>query len=88
MTEIKYEWDFDGNGTYEVETDTNPISYSYNSPGTYTAKVRITDSYGGLATGDVTVKVYKNSSGEKGSSSDNGNDNGNGRGKKIGHRNK
>jgi hypothetical protein len=88
MTEIKYEWDFDGNGTYEVETDTNPISYTYNSPGTYTAKVRITDSYGGLATGDVTVKVYKNSSGEKGSSSDNGNDNGNGRGKKIGHRNK
>jgi len=82
VTVIRYEWDFDGNGTYDVETDTNPISNTYNSPGTYVVKVRITDSYGGLATGEVTVRVYKNSNGKKGTSSDGG------KGKKVGHRSK
>jgi len=78
---VKYEWDFDGNGAYEVETMTNPISNTYNSPGTYLVRVRVTDIYGRLAKSEVEIRVYKNSNGKKGTSSDD-------KGKKNGHRNK
>ena len=78
---VKYEWDFDGNGAYEVETVSNPISNTYNSPGTYIARMRITDIYGRSATSEVEIRVYKNSNGKKGTSSGD-------KGKKNGHRNK
>ena len=78
---VTYEWDFDGNGAYEVESTTNPISNTYNRPGTYVVRVRVTDIYGRLATNEVEIRAYKNSNGKKGTSSgDNG--------KKNGYRNK
>ena len=63
-----YEWDLDGNGTYEAKTTTSPISNTFTSPGTYTVKVRATDSYGATSTAEATVKVYNNANGNKGNS--------------------
>lgn len=46
-TITKYEWDFDGNGTYDQDTGTTPTaSYSYTTAGFYFAKVRVTDNDG------------------------------------------
>jgi PKD repeat protein len=52
-----YEWDFDGNGTYDASTATTPVSYTFTSAGTYTAMVRVTDDQGGTATGQTTITV-------------------------------
>jgi hypothetical protein len=80
-TEVStFEWDLDGNGIYEIETITSPISTTYLNHGTYSVRVRVTDVYGATATGEAIVKVYKNSSGKKRSSSDTGT------GKKTGQR--
>jgi len=56
-TIVQYEWDFDGNGTYDASTTTSPISHTYTSTGSYTAKVRITDDQGAQATGYFTINV-------------------------------
>jgi len=70
---IRYEWDFDGNGTYEAETITNPITYVYNNPGTYYVKVRVTDDNNSVSTGDTVINVEKRKGGGRGQSSDRGN---------------
>jgi len=42
-----YEWDLDGNGSYETATGTTPTaSRSYSSPGTLSVKLRVTDNLG------------------------------------------
>lgn len=56
-TIVSYEWDFDGNGTYDATT--NPVSYTYNE-GAYTVRVRITDDKGAVATGETGITVSKN----------------------------
>ncbi len=52
-TIVKYEWDFDGNGTYDYYETADDHSdglfdgittYAYSSSGTYTAKLRVTDN--------------------------------------------
>ncbi len=54
----KYEWDFDGNGTYETSGGSNPvISHSYATPGTYTVGLRVTDNGGKTATTTRSVSV-------------------------------
>ncbi len=58
-TDIRYEWDFDGNGIYDAETVSNPVTYIYNSPGNYPVRLRVTDSDGSTATGEVIVHVRK-----------------------------
>ena len=58
-TITKYEWDFDGNGTYDVATTTNPVSHSFSDAGNYTVRVRITDDQGATAVKDVTVNLSK-----------------------------
>ena len=69
---VSYEWDFDGNGTYEASTTTSPVSNTYENQGTYEVKVRVTDSYGNSAVSGATIMVYKYSHRGKGSSSYNG----------------
>jgi len=50
-----YEWDIDGDGTYE-KTGATP-SHTYSEPGTYTVALRVTDDGQNTATDTVTVTV-------------------------------
>jgi len=54
---VKYEWDFDGNGTYDATTETNPVSHLYDKSGTYTARLRVTDDGGATSSGQVIITV-------------------------------
>ncbi|HEY2766808.1 MAG TPA: PKD domain-containing protein [Solirubrobacteraceae bacterium] len=52
----KYEWDLNGDGTYETNTgSTATVSTSFANPGAYTVGLRVTDSDG--AVGTVTKKI-------------------------------
>jgi YD repeat-containing protein len=58
----KYEWDFDGNGTYESNSGSSPTTtHVYPTPGNYTVGLRVTDNGGKTATTTRPVTV---SSGE------------------------
>ena len=44
---VLYEWDFDGDGTYDWSSETTGnTSHTYNTAGTHTASLRVTDSTG------------------------------------------
>jgi PKD repeat protein len=59
-TIAKYEWDFDGNGSYETSSGSNPkVSHSYAAKGTYTVGLRVTDNGGKTATTTLPVTVNK-----------------------------
>jgi len=59
---VKYEWDLDGNGTYETNTGTTKTtSKTFSATGTYTIGLRVTDNEGKTST--TTVPVTVNSSG-------------------------
>lgn len=52
---LRYAFDFDDDGTYEVEDLTQASQiYSYNEPGEYTIRVRITDIWSGADTFGTT----------------------------------
>jgi len=51
---LTYAWDLDGNGAYDNGTAAQ-VSFVYGQPGTYTAKLRVSDSKG--ATGDASVVI-------------------------------
>ena len=55
---IQYEWDFVGNGNFEQGDD--HASHTYTTPGTYAARVRVTDDRGlqSVATQLITVVPY------------------------------
>jgi PKD repeat protein len=56
----KYEWDFNGDGIYEYSsTTTASTTFKYDSPGTFTAALRVTDNSGltGIDTIDITVNL-------------------------------
>ena len=52
---IRFEWDFDGNGTVD-STDPNP-TYIYTTRGVYTAKLTVTDSAGKTDVKTLTITV-------------------------------
>ena len=55
---VKYEWDRDGNGTYETNTgSTSSTSFTYSTPGTVQVSVRITDNGGKQATKTIPVTI-------------------------------
>src|SRR6185312_13795355 len=55
-TITKYEWDLDGNGSYDTSAGSTPnVKTSFPAPGTYTVGLRVTDSDG--ATGAATAKI-------------------------------
>ncbi|MBN9622923.1 MAG: PKD domain-containing protein, partial [Actinobacteria bacterium] len=57
-TIVKYEWDLDGNGSYETSTGTTPTtSKTFASGGEYTVGVRVTDDEGATATATRLVTV-------------------------------
>ncbi len=57
-TIAKYEWDLDGNGTYETNTGTTAsTSSSYATVGARTIRLRVTDNTGATALTTQTVTV-------------------------------
>ena len=55
---FKYEWDFDGNGTYDwSSTVTGNTTYTYSTPGTYNPVFRIIDDDYLILTKSFTVTV-------------------------------
>jgi len=52
---IRFEWDFDGDGTVD-STDPNP-SHTYTTLGQYTARLTVYDSSGKTATANTTITV-------------------------------
>ena len=52
---LTYAWDLDGNGTDDVST-ANP-SFTYTSPGTFLARLRVTDNGGLTDSRTVTISV-------------------------------
>ena len=47
---VSYQWDVDGDGVYDLSSDTATATYTYTAPGTYTVVVRASDAAGGDAT--------------------------------------
>jgi YD repeat-containing protein len=57
-TIAKYEWDLDGDGSYETDTGSTPTtSRSYATPGEYKVGLKVTDNKGGTATSSVGLAV-------------------------------
>lgn len=53
---VKYEWDFDGDGTFDLDSGAgNKVSRYYNFQGSYDAAVRVTDNDGATDTASITV---------------------------------
>jgi PKD repeat protein len=58
---VKYEWDLDGNGTYETDTgSTQTATKTYASEGPVDVGLRVTDTQGGVDTETHTVSVLAN----------------------------
>jgi len=57
----EYAWDFDGDGTFDDSspTDPSPLAHSYASAGMYNAKFRATDNDGAWAVDTVAVQVVE-----------------------------
>lgn len=55
----RYDWDLDGNGSYETATGTSPtVQAPFGSVGTKTVRVRVTDVYGAASSAAATVTVH------------------------------
>ncbi|HET9593674.1 MAG TPA: PKD domain-containing protein, partial [Solirubrobacterales bacterium] len=57
-TVAKYEWDLDGNGSFETTTGSSPIAAkAYSAPGQYNVGLRVTDDGGSVGITHVNVTV-------------------------------
>ncbi|MCF8027334.1 MAG: PKD domain-containing protein [Desulfobacteraceae bacterium] len=55
---VLYEWDFDADGQYDWSSeDIGITSHTYNSPGTYAARFRVTDSEGFTGVDTLLIKA-------------------------------
>jgi hypothetical protein len=71
----KYEWDLDGDGTFETDTGTKPTtSHVYTTAGVITTHLRVTDGIGlsSTAAGDVTITASSTATGPLGVSINDG----------------
>src|SRR4051794_11688665 len=56
----KYQWDLDGDGTFETNSGTTPTaSSSYQTLGQRKVQVRVTDIYGAIGSASVSVDVNR-----------------------------
>jgi PKD repeat protein len=51
---ISFDWDLDGDGVFGDSTSATP-SFTYTQPGTYVARVRVTDNHGAFDDASVTI---------------------------------
>ncbi len=57
-TIARYEWDLDGNGTFETDTGTTPTAdHTYTSGGSVVVGLRVTDNEGAIGTATNTVTI-------------------------------
>jgi len=57
-TIVKYEWDWEGDGTYDLDSGATPTAqHTFTSYGSYDATVRVTDDGGATDTESVTISV-------------------------------
>ena len=63
-----YDWDFDGNGTYDQRLIASQnTTYTYSQPGVYRATLKVVDDDGLASTSFITVTVNENTEGNSGS---------------------
>ena len=58
---VLYEWDFDGDGHYDVNLTIPTVTHSYAGPGEYTARLRVTDDGGATGFDTLTVTIASDS---------------------------
>lgn len=55
---VLYEWDLDGNGSFETNTGTTPTtSHTYNSEDDYNVQLRVTDNDGATDTDTLVIQI-------------------------------
>jgi PKD repeat protein len=59
-TITKFEWDFDGDGTFDfASATTGNTSHTYNTAGTFNARFRVTDNDGQTTTASATTAIVR-----------------------------
>jgi PKD repeat protein len=57
----KYEWDFDGNGSFETNSGSKAVTtHSYSAEGEYTVRLRVTDNGGATDVAVRTLTIINN----------------------------
>ena len=57
---VKWEWDLDNDGSFDTYNEHDGTLYrTFDEPGRYTLKLRVTDDRGGTSTDSIIVKVEK-----------------------------
>ncbi len=54
---VKYEWDFDGDGVFEISTEKPTVQYTFTKTGEYRVTLRVTDDKGAIASISRTLTV-------------------------------
>ncbi len=55
---VNFEWDFDNDGVFELDTDLDPTSsYEFTDNGSYWVTCRATDDLGGMGTGKIRISI-------------------------------
>jgi len=56
---VQWEWDFDGDGRFDYSSPTSPdTNFTYTSPGSFAASLRVTDNAGLSSTDNIEIRVY------------------------------
>ncbi len=70
-TATKYEWDFDGDGVYDIVSNSSAsATHTYETEGTYAVTVRVTDSGGSQGFDTISVTVTEKETGLAGALSE------------------
>lgn len=60
---VLYEWDFDGDGIFDLRTDQPVVRYTFTQSGTFKVTLRVTDASGFVTTISQTVSVLEEGAG-------------------------